>query len=127
VARAYKVLPKILRGFQGLINRTGLDPDEVVPALCVTLCVRLQGKHPWDPQRCPLEGYLHVLAKSWLVNQVKLQSRRTRKWGALGVEMKHVKSTISESALCDSSSDIMQMFHSRQEVTAERAWDCLSR
>lgn len=126
VARAYTILPRVLRPFWRSINSSGMTMEDAVPALCVTLSTRLQGKNPWDPQRGSLEGYLHVLAKTWLANQIKIERRRHRKWSALAQWVKPHRSTISESSLVDPPIE-PTMFISRRVITTEVAWDCLQK
>lgn len=58
------------------MRASGMDPEDALQELIITLTARLQGSHPYDPKRGRFAGYCYLLTRSVLVNRVTKRKRR---------------------------------------------------
>lgn len=74
----------VLGSYSRQARRAGIDPDDLIVAVCETVLRSNLGKNPYDPAKSSVMRYLHLVTLSRLCNmRVSMQSRS---WELLGIE-----------------------------------------
>ncbi len=100
IEQAYVLIPQAIRNVLPLLHASGLDFEDAHHHLVLVFARRLQGDHPYDPQRgAQLRTYLFMLTQSVLINRAKKAKRRLK--GLDRIEEHHRESVADLTTLIE--------------------------
>lgn len=88
ISAAYPILAKACTYFGSLLRASGYEQEDLQQELLIVFVGRLQGTHPYDPQRAQLRTYLYMLTRSVLLNRIERRKRRARGMSTLAAHQR---------------------------------------
>jgi hypothetical protein len=93
----------------------------------VVFAKRLQGEHPFDPDRLSLTSYLFMLTEGVLLNRINRKNRRSKGFAVLTAAQQDRVASIDEGSLCRGAPEhVLEALgrpSARIHIHAQAAWD----
>lgn len=101
VKQAHKHIRRAVGLYSNLTMRAGFEAEDATQEILTIFCGRLQGHHPYDPQRASLPNYCTMLARSVLINRLNKRRRHSIGYDRLSDEFSNRVGELDVDALSE--------------------------